>query len=179
MNSTPAPARKRRAISIRHLANCITICRLVLSAVLLVLDPGSLSFFAVYLLAGVTDMVDGLVARKTHTESRTGALLDSVCDLVFTAVCFYRLFPLLSLPRPVWLWAAAIAALRIFHLLLGLALRHQLVLLHTQANRVTGCLLFAFPLTLPFFPPLFPAVLLCLAASFATLQEGYRILTGF
>ena len=50
-------------------ANLITGTRILFSVALLFCPAFSLSFYVLYLLAGLTDMVDGAVARKTGTVS--------------------------------------------------------------------------------------------------------------
>lgn len=59
------------------IANFVTILRIVFSLIMLffsVLSPG---FYFCYLLAGITDMVDGTIARKPGTESEFGQKLDT------------------------------------------------------------------------------------------------------
>lgn len=68
-------------------ANIITVCRIILSIILIFLTPNSSPFYMVYILCGFTDMLDGFVARKTHSESDIGAKLDSIADITFVAVC--------------------------------------------------------------------------------------------
>ena len=62
------------------MANIITACRIVCSAVLLFLPALSPAFYTVYLIGGFTDMIDGTIARKMGTESAFGAKLDSAAD---------------------------------------------------------------------------------------------------
>ena len=65
------------------IANIITVSRIFLSLCLFVLSPSSVPFAVLYLLCGVTDVLDGFVARKLHTESEKGGMLDSTADLFF------------------------------------------------------------------------------------------------
>ena len=51
------------------MANIITACRIVCSAVLLFLPALSPAFYIVYLIGGFTYMIDGTIARKMGTES--------------------------------------------------------------------------------------------------------------
>lgn len=53
------------------MANIITGCRIVCSIFLLCSPVFSNVFYILYLLAGFTDMVDGLVARKTNNTTRS------------------------------------------------------------------------------------------------------------
>ena len=67
----------------RQLPNYITALRMVGSVCLIFIRPLSPLFFGVYTLAGITDALDGYIARKTHTASAFGAKLDSAADLLF------------------------------------------------------------------------------------------------
>jgi len=69
---------------------------------------------------------------------------------------------------------AVIAIIKGINLLSGYVY-HRLVFLHTVANKVTGLLLFLAPLTFPFIPIEYIAVVLCSVASFAAAQEGHFI----
>ena len=40
-------------------------------------------FWTLYALCGISDMVDGWLARRLHAETKAGAILDSVADLSF------------------------------------------------------------------------------------------------
>ena len=68
---------------------------------LLFCQPFSPSFIALYLIAGLTDSIDGAVARKTNTASEFGAKLDTAADFVLVAACLSKLLPTLSVP--LWL----------------------------------------------------------------------------
>ena len=59
-------------------------------------------FYLLYLLCGFTDMVDGIIARKTKSVTPFGSGLDSVADFVFAVAAFVKLLPALSIP--IWLW---------------------------------------------------------------------------
>ena len=60
------------------MANALTICRIIFSLALLVPPALSPTFLAIYAAAGVTDMADGFIARRTRTESEFGTRLDSI-----------------------------------------------------------------------------------------------------
>ena len=61
-------------------ANLITATRIFCSIALLFCQPFSPLFIVVYLVAGFTDMIDGVVARRTNTASEFGAKLDTAAD---------------------------------------------------------------------------------------------------
>ena len=160
------------------MANLITSCRILFSLLLLFFPALSPGFYGLYLAAGLSDMLDGLVARRTNTASPLGAKLDSIADLLFLAVCLIKLLPVLALPVWLWVWVGMIALLRLVNVVSGFVCRKKLVLLHTRANKLTGALLFLLPLSLGFLDISCTAVPLCALASFAAIQEGHFIRIG-
>ena len=160
------------------MANLITSCRILFSLLLLFFPALSPGFYGLYIAAGLSDMLDGFVARRTNSASPLGARLDSLADLVFLAICLIKLLPVLALPVWLWVWVGLIALLRLVNILSGFVCRKKLVLLHTRANKLTGALLFLLPLSLGFLNISYIAIPLCALASFAAIQEGHFIRTG-
>ena len=92
------------------MANIITGIRIVISVVLLFCPAFSPIFYVLYLIAGLSDMVDGAVARKTGTVSEFGSRLDTIADIAFVAVCLIKLLPVLDIPDWLYVWIAIIAS---------------------------------------------------------------------
>ena len=159
-------------------ANLITGVRILCSIALLFCQPFSPPFIVLYLIAGITDMTDGAMARKTNTTSELGAKLDTAADFVFVAVCLWKLLPILSVPLWLWLWIGGIALIKAINLLSGFIVQKRFVAMHTVMNKVTGILLFILPLTLPVLALKYSVPLVCAAATFAAIQEGHFIRTG-
>lgn len=160
----------------KHPANLITAVRIPAAALLLLTPVFSVPFYGAYLCGGLSDMLDGFVTRKTHSESAFGAKLDSIADVCFTAACLVKLLPVLSLPLWLWCWIGVIAAIRAGNLLAGALRGSGMEMLHTNANKLSGLLLFLLPLCLRWLPVLPAAAGVCLVCSFAALQEGFMIL---
>ena len=160
------------------MAHGITAIRIVCAVALLFCAPFSPTFYGLYVAAGLSDMLDGPIARRTHGASAFGAKLDTVADLVFVVVCLIKLLPTLDIP--VWLsvWTAGIALVKGINLASGFVMQKRLVAVHSPMNRITGVLLFLLPLTLPIVELNHSAPLVCTAATFAALQEGHLIRTG-
>ena len=161
-----------------NIANFITCIRIACSVAMLFCPVFSVAFNVLYLVAGVSDMVDGFVARKLHTESKLGSALDSVADIVFVAVCLVKILPTLDVPIWVYIAAAVIAAIRINNVVYGYVRQRRFVAMHTVMNKVAGLLLFIFPMTAQTIDIRFSAAIVCLAAAFAAAQEGYYIASG-
>ena len=152
-------------------ANLITLSRIVLSLALLFLPTPSVAFGVLYLLGGISDMADGFVARKTHTETATGAKLDSAADLLFITVSAVKLLPLMRLNTWLWIWVAAIALIKIAAMVLRYIRTHTFMPPHSIINKLTGVFLFLLPLTLPLVDVRYPAALVCAVATFAAMQD--------
>ena len=160
------------------MANLITYIRILCSAALAYLPVLSSSFYAVYLLAGVSDMLDDFVARRTNTASSLGARLDTLADFAFAAVCLFRLLPLFALPRWLCIWIALIAVVKLVNVISGWIMHRRFVSEHTRLNKLTELLLFVLPLLLPIVDLRFAAGIVCAAATIAALQEGHLIRRG-
>ena len=159
-------------------ANLITGTRILCSVALLFCPAFSLPFFVLYLAAGLTDMIDGPVARKNGTVSEFGAKLDTTADFLFVAACLIKLLPLIPFPLWLWLWIIGIALIRAVKLLSGYIVQKRFVTMHTVMNKTTGILLFVLPLTVPVVALKYSAPVVCMAATFAAIQEGHYIRTG-
>lgn len=160
------------------MANLITGIRVLASVGLLFCPALSPSFFALYLLAGLTDMIDGPVARKTHTATAFGAKLDTAADILFAAVCLVKLLPVLNIPLWLFIWIGLIALIKIMNIVSGFVIRKRFVSVHTPMNKATGALLFLLPLTVSCIDLRYTAPIVCAVATFAALQEGHLIRTG-
>ena len=106
------------------------------------------AFYALYIAAGVSDMVDGTVARKTGTVSDFGLKLDTAADIVLVAVCLIKMIPVLDIPVWLIIWIAVIALIKVINIISGYVMRKEFIAVHTVMNKVTGIALFLFPLTL-------------------------------
>lgn len=161
----------------KHIANVLTACRIFGSILLLFFPAFSSVFYITYILCGISDMIDGSIARKTNSTSRFGSQLDTIADLIFVAVSLFKLLPAIHIPQWVWIWGGMIAVIKISNIILGYVSKKQFVSLHTIMNKVTGLLLFLLPLTITFAELQYIAVAVCSIATFSAIQEGYYVLT--
>jgi len=159
------------------IANFVTILRIVFSVIMLCFSVFSPGFYACYLLAGITDMVDGSVARRFGTESEFGEKLDTIADFVFVLAALYKLLPSMAVSVGIWLWTGIIALIKVINIIYGFLVLKRFVSVHSPANKITGIVLFLLPLTLPFIDIKYSAVLVCSLATFAAVQEGHFIRT--
>ena len=131
----------------KHLVDIITCVRIAAAVVMLFTRPLSAAFFVLYCVGGISDMVDGTVARKFGSSGALGARLDSVADLLFFAVAFYKLVPkLYCFFNAYVLWAVCVvAAVKIMSLIVSFIRFHKPLFLHTILNKITGFAVFVLP----------------------------------
>ena len=160
------------------LANVITGCRILFSAIIFWVPVFSPVFYGCYLAAGFTDMIDGTIARKLGSESEFGSKFDTIADIVFVAASAYKMFPVMEIPKGIWIWIGVIALIKIINIISGFVAVKQFVSVHSVANKITGLLVFLLPLTMAAVELRYSALIVCMAATFAAIQEGHFIRTG-
>ena len=182
----------------KQIPDLLSASRIALCLPLLMVDAMTLPFWVLYVIAGTTDMLDGFLARRWGVESKFGARLDSLADLVFVLAVGYKLFPYLKLPIALWMMIGLIALVKVSNAISAYVLRHRIEcmeqreppnlfgwpsrdrqrqsqFLHTKANKLTGFLLFVGMMTIgqSYFVPVAWAIA-CIAL-FAAIQEGHLI----
>jgi CDP-diacylglycerol--glycerol-3-phosphate 3-phosphatidyltransferase len=103
-------------------ANRLTLSRLALTVLFVVALNSSWQYarttaLIIFLIAGVTDFVDGEVARRYGIITNFGKLMDPLVDKIMMAAAFISLVPLKAVPA----WAATTVVARDF-LITGLRL---------------------------------------------------------
>jgi CDP-diacylglycerol--glycerol-3-phosphate 3-phosphatidyltransferase len=103
-------------------ANRLTIGRLILTVLFVgTLNSewvyGRTAALIIFLLAGITDYLDGEIARRYGSVTNFGKLMDPLVDKIMMAAAFISLVPLKAIPA----WAATTVVARDF-LITGLRL---------------------------------------------------------
>lgn len=158
---------------IRHIPNFITSLRIVGTAAWLFTKPLSRSFYILYFITGLTDVLDGFIARRLHITSEFGAKLDSLADMLFYTVMLSVMFPALweLLPVGIWYLLGAVLAVRLTSYAVAAIKFHRFASNHTWLNKITGAVVFAIPfvLLLPCDIPLCWAI--CITGGVASVEE--------
>ena len=159
----------------KRIPDLLSMSRIVLCLPLLLVDAMTVPFWVLYLIAGLTDMLDGFLARRWGVESKFGARLDSLADFVFVLTVGYKFFPLLKLPATLWMMIGLIALVKTVNAISSYVVKHKIEFLHTKVNKLTGFLLFIGMMTVgqSYFIPV-AWVIACIAL-FAAIQEGHYI----
>src|ERR671922_202792 len=96
-------------------ANRLTLSRLALTVLFVVLLSSSWHYartaaLVIFLIAGLTDFVDGEIARRYGVITNFGKLMDPLVDKIMVAAAFISLVPLKAVPA----WAATTVVARDF-----------------------------------------------------------------
>ncbi|WP_058302950.1 CDP-alcohol phosphatidyltransferase family protein [Gorillibacterium timonense] len=162
----------------KHVPNLLSVSRIVL----LIGLPFTLhipwAFTLIYLICGISDGLDGYVARKTGTASDWGARLDSMADLLFFTVIAVSAFIWLGAEiQPYLPWILVAALIRCMNLIIAAWKYHTFASVHTWGNKAAGLLVFIAPLFLGY--QLTTGLwLVCLAAVLSAVEECLIHLTS-
>ena len=157
----------------RYAANIITGCRMLFSVLLLLFPVFSFWFYVLYLASGITDMIDGPVARKTGSAGAFGSRLDTLADIAFTVAALIKILPAIQAPEWALVWIAGIAAIKVAGIISGLVRYKKFFAQHTMLNKATGVLLFLLPLTFRIIEMRYSIIVVCVIAAAAAIQESW------
>lgn len=106
-------------LTLKYIPNTLTICRLflILPFLMALYSHNYLLAFELYFLAGVTDALDGWLARYFHWKTFFGSFLDPLADKLLISCSFISLALLGELP---W-WLVILVFLRDFTIAIGVA----------------------------------------------------------
>ncbi|WP_410514951.1 CDP-alcohol phosphatidyltransferase family protein [Paenibacillus sp. BR2-3] len=157
----------------KHIANIISISRIILLFSLFFSFSNALLFSALYLICGLSDVLDGFIARKTGTESELGARLDSIADLILFGVITVSVILWLGSEILIFMPLIIITALvRCANIAIAAYKYHSFVILHTWGNKITGILLFMAPPLFILFQEFAIFWLVCIAAVLSAVEES-------
>ncbi|GLC29073.1 CDP-alcohol phosphatidyltransferase family protein [Clostridium omnivorum] len=133
---------------IRYVPNILSILRIILSLLLIPLMHVPSGFEAIYIVVGITDVCDGIIARRFGCESDLGAKLDSIADFVFYTIFIFIFLKLyLSIMEGVHLAALIlIIIIRLINMLFTKLKYKKITFVHTIANKAAGFMLFFLPI---------------------------------
>jgi len=135
----------------KQIPNVLSLSRIPLSVLLplaLLFTEGPTLFVLLYVICGLTDVLDGFLARRFHWESPFGAKIDGFADIVFMLGILAAIFGVVkpSVGKEVVIGILIIAALKLMNLVFTKLKFKQWSTMHTFANKYTA---FPFYLIVP------------------------------
>lgn len=128
----------------KRFPNILSCSRIALSVILLFLIDMPVLFAIVYFLCGISDIMDGYLARSLSAETTLGIKLDSLGDFTFYAVWLFVLLTYVNNGNSglIIVCVVIIAILRATNLMITRVKFKQWNVMHTIGNKLTGLVLF-------------------------------------
>lgn len=165
--------RNEEVRKINPIPNYISFLRILGTFSLFFVDATSVGFFVIYTLCGISDVVDGVIARATNSTSELGAKLDSIADMLFYGVMLVKILPILIDILPLWVWCivGAILLIRVISYVMAAIKFRKFASLHTYMNKLTGFSIFLTPYFVRESFGYIYCVVVCVVAGIASIEE--------
>lgn len=131
----------------KNIANIVTFTRILGTCVMWFTDVLTTPFYIAYVYSGLSDVLDGFLARRLQIESDFGRKLDSISDLFFYTTMMIKIWPFLVkyLPKIIWILIWITLGIRVA-LYVSVSLGQKVLLSnHTYLNKATGAMMFPLP----------------------------------
>jgi len=160
-----------RGDEMKEIPNCISFSRIIFSLALIFVKPLSMAFYTIYIICGFSDIIDGFIARKTGTTSRLGAKLDSIADMIMIGILLFLLYPIINPKIEIIIWVILIGIIRLVAMIVALKKYKTFASIHTYGNKITGMILFLFPILIPYIHTTVLIYIICVVASVSAIEE--------
>lgn len=152
--------------------------RIVGAVFIVLIKPCTLLFWVLYIVCGISDILDGFIARTRKQESEFGAKLDSIADIIFLSAIIVALIPIIKIPPWIWKWIVFVTFTRVSSYLIGWKKFCTFTSLHTYANKLTGLLLFITPVLYIMFDINITFIILSASSILSSIEELIIIISA-
>lgn len=157
----------------KHIANIISMSRIITAAVLFIFSEITSAFLAIYIYCGFSDLIDGPVARKLGTVSILGAKLDTVGDIL-TYVALAKILIIQSL-IPFWFYIVAVFVFVGFmsSAVISKKKHGKFYVVHSRFGKIMGASMFLLPFVILWINVTIYIGIICAIASIAAVEAVY------
>lgn len=162
-------------------ANLVTLSRAMLIApiIALLLTGRQTPALALYVLAALTDVFDGWIARGTGRASRYGAQLDAAVDNIFSiGILVFLMLAWPDLMRRQAMAAAILFGAPLVYLAVSWAMRRRLMMFHFWSAKAGAFLLFCLWPLIAFSGAESLVTLVALVVGFSRVEQIIFMLRG-
>ncbi len=154
----------------KNLANIVSISRIIGAAVLFCFNEFSPVYLIIYCFCGLTDFIDGPIARKTQTSSALGAAFDTIGD-VLTYLSMVKILVIQD-QIPAWLliWLGSNIAVGFVAAFYAQKKFKKFYLPHTYLGKSLGGAIFMLPLAMQIIDGRIWMAIICSAMSVSLLE---------
>lgn len=158
-------------VDMKAIPNYISFSRMIFSLSMIFVKPLSIVFYAIYIICGFSDIMDGFIARKTGISSKLGEKLDTMADMIMVGVLLIVLYPIVNLGIEMIIWIILIGIIRLASMIIVFKKYKTFAMLHSYGNKITGIVLYTFPILLPYIHTTVLMYIICVLASISAIEE--------
>ncbi len=128
----------------KNIVNILTLSRIIFSILMAMNYNNKIILVILFLYCGLSDILDGYLARRYNVDSDNGAKMDTIADLVFFCVIMYILLimvPIEILSKFI-VYIVITFILKVIAIIIAWYKYKEFVILHTILNKITGILIF-------------------------------------
>lgn len=155
----------------KYFADIVTSSRIVLAIALFFFTDITAPYLIIYFICGITDAIDGPIARKLQTVSEHGALLDTIGD-VLTYVSFAKIM-IAKQAIPAWIiiWFVSAAVGILLSGLIAQVRFGKFYVVHSLFGKVMGFFAFLLPYAAYFDKTILCCCAVCTAATISAVES--------
>ena len=166
----------------KQVANIITGIRVICSLLFLLFPAFSIWYYVLYIVGGLTDILDGAVARKLDIVSEFGEKFDTIADIAFALIVFLKLVGVIIVPEWMLLWICMIILIKFSTIIVSLTILHRFITIHSVPNKICGVyvyfMIFTLGLSIPWQIKFILVFAACIVATIAAIHESCCIIAG-
>ena len=132
----------------KQLANIISGSRIIAAACLYLFSEINWQFMVIYTFCGITDLIDGPIARKMNATSTVGTVLDTIGDIATYMALAKILIIQNYVPSWVVIWMVLTGLGDLAAGILSLIKCKKFFIVHSLFGKILGGSVFAFPFVL-------------------------------
>ena len=135
-------------MKLKHIPNVLSLTRVLLCIPLAILSPFSIIYIVLLSLAGITDTLDGKLARRIKDgTSELGATLDSIGDVCLIGVIIFAMIPKMEIWSWLWITFVCVLSLKVIASTgIGLIKFKEVISLHTISLKILATFFFCYPI---------------------------------
>lgn len=173
-----SPQEAKWSYRMKWIPNLLTALRIVCSSLIFIAPVYTNGFYLLYVVCGITDFLDGRLARRLHAASKSGASLDNIADYSLIASTILKVLPTLKIKAWALIWGICMLAAHISSSIIAWMKFRRIIVLHTLANKLLGGVVYAIPLLAGLGNHTLLISIVCVFMCFSVPEEIYLLVTA-
>lgn len=158
-------------MTLKKLPDMLSGFRIILALFIMFAGYNDVSFYILYVMCGISDVLDGYLARKFNCTHKAGQTIDSIADAVLLIAVVVKLVPRIDINPWLVIWGIVIFMVKMYALSRKNAKWGKGMFIHTYANKITGFALFVTPLLYKLIHINILLLIVCIIATYACIEE--------